>query len=192
MNKHCDTFSIASKLHTGFVLWSVIGAQLTYISFLMKLIKSTEYIPCICERNNESNNTSSLNWPTSKLSTHNRACLQQTMLQQCSNIRTGLLTVQSWCTQRWRYSTPFLDRTLTLLSLSFLSLNKAVQRTAISHAIVFFRTFCFSLNLTGTLNLTKIVHYHWSRMGNTSCLIGNLKILGYMHIVSIRTPFVPS
>ena len=30
---------------------------------------------------------------------------------------------------------------------------------------VVFRTFCFSLNLTGTLNLTKIVHYHWSRMG---------------------------
>jgi len=29
----------------------------------------------------------------------------------------------------------------------------------------FFRTFCFSLNLTGTLNLTKIVHYHWSWMG---------------------------
>jgi len=29
----------------------------------------------------------------------------------------------------------------------------------------FFRTFCFSLNLTGTLNLTKCVHYHWSRMG---------------------------
>jgi len=28
-----------------------------------------------------------------------------------------------------------------------------------------FRTFDFSLNLTGTLNLTKIVHYHWSRMG---------------------------
>jgi len=28
-----------------------------------------------------------------------------------------------------------------------------------------FRTFCFSLNLTGMLNLTKIVHYHLSRMG---------------------------
>ena len=38
------------------------------------------------------------------------------------------------------------------------------QRTAISPPL-FFRTFCFSLNLTGTLNLTKIVHYHWSRMG---------------------------
>ena len=29
------------------------------------------------------------------------------------------------------------------------------------HHRCFFRTFCFSLNLTGTLNLTKIVHYHW-------------------------------
>jgi len=28
-----------------------------------------------------------------------------------------------------------------------------------------FLTFCLSLNLTGTLNLSKIVHYHWSRMG---------------------------
>jgi len=73
--------------------------------------------------------------------------------------------------------------------------NKAVQRTAISTPLFFFRTFCFSLNLTGMLNLTKIVHYHWSRMGkigNTSCLIGNLNILGYMHIVSIRTTFVSS
>jgi len=29
----------------------------------------------------------------------------------------------------------------------------------------FFSTFCFFLNLTGMLNLTKIVLYHWSRMG---------------------------
>jgi len=30
---------------------------------------------------------------------------------------------------------------------------------------LFFRTFCFSLNLTGMLNLTKVVHYYLSRMG---------------------------
>ena len=29
------------------------------------------------------------------------------------------------------------------------------------------------------------------KIGNTSCLLGNLNILGYMHIVSMRT-FVPS
>jgi len=35
------------------------------------------------------------------------------------------------------------------------SINKAVLRLNI----------LFSLNLTGTMNLTKIVHYHLSRMG---------------------------
>jgi len=30
------------------------------------------------------------------------------------------------------------------------------------------------------------------KIGNTNCLIGNRNILGYMHVVSIRTPFVPS
>ena len=30
------------------------------------------------------------------------------------------------------------------------------------------------------------------KIGNTSCSIGNLNILGYMHIISIRTTFVPS
>ena len=38
------------------------------------------------------------------------------------------------------------------------TVNRAVQRTSISPVIV------FSLNLTGTLNLTKCVHYHWSRL----------------------------
>ena len=59
----------------------------------------------------------------------------------------------------------------------------------------FLRTSRFSLNLTGMLNLDNIVHYHWSRMekiGNTICLIGNLNILGYMNIVSMRTTCVPS
>jgi len=31
-----------------------------------------------------------------------------------------------------------------------------------------------------------------SHEGNTSCSIGNLNILGYMHIVSMRTTIVPS
>jgi len=30
------------------------------------------------------------------------------------------------------------------------------------------------------------------KIGNTSCLIGNLNILGYMNIVSMRTTCVPS
>jgi len=30
------------------------------------------------------------------------------------------------------------------------------------------------------------------KIGNTSCLIGNLNILGHMHIVSMRTTFLPS
>ena len=42
--------------------------------------------------------------------------------------------------------------------------GKFIQNKAVP-CRCFFRTFCFSLNLTGTLNLTKIVHYHWSRMG---------------------------
>jgi len=49
--------------------------------------------------------------------------------------------------------------------------NKAVQRTAISPTVVF---------------LEHFVHYHWSRMGkkgNTSCLIGNLNILGYVNML---------
>ena len=51
---------------------------------------------------------------------------------------------------------------------------------------MFYYAKCFSLNLTGMLNLTKTVHYHWSRMGkkgNTNCLIGNLIILGYMNML---------
>ena len=39
-----------------------------------------------------------------------------------------------------------------------ISINKAVQWMAIPPAVVFFRTFCFSLNLTGTFNLTRIIH----------------------------------
>ena len=39
--------------------------------------------------------------------------------------------------------------------------------------VVLFRTFCFSLNLTGTLNLTKkctLPLVKIEKMGNTSCL----------------------
>jgi len=51
-----------------------------------------------------------------------------------------------------------------LQSRTMIKKSKAVQRTAISPPL-YFLNICFSLNLTGTLNLTKIVHYHWSRMG---------------------------
>ena len=30
------------------------------------------------------------------------------------------------------------------------------------------------------------------KIGNTNCLIGNLNMIGYMHVVSMRTTFVPS
>ena len=69
---------------------------------------------------------------------------------------------------------------------SNLYIDKTVQRTAISPAVVFLRTFCFSLNLTGMLNLTKIVHLPLvknGKIGNPSCLIGNLNILEYMNML---------
>ena len=53
--------------------------------------------------------------------------------------------------------------------------NKTVQRMAISPALVFLRP------------LVKN-----GKIGNTCCLIGNLNILGYMHIVSMIITFVPS
>ena len=54
-----------------------------------------------------------------------------------------------------------------------------------------FRTFCFSLNVEPDQNCTLPLVKN-GKTGNTSWLIGNLNILGYMHIVSIRTTFVPS
>ena len=50
----------------------------------------------------------------------------------------------------------------------------------------FFRTFCFSLKLTGTLNLTQNCTLPLVKNGKiriTSCLIGNLNILGYMNML---------
>ena len=58
---------------------------------------------------------------------------------------------------------------------------------------LFFRTFCFSLNLTGTLTKNcTLPLVNNGKIGNTSCLIGNLHIIGYMHIFLIRTTFIPS
>ena len=75
-------------------------------------------------------------------------------------------------------SDPFTKVILLLVRSAHMGpkVNKAVQRTAISPAIVFFKTFCFSLNLTGTLNLTKIIHY-FNRV-KYSC-IGYIVITSY-------------
>jgi len=58
-----------------------------------------------------------------------------------------------------------------------------------------FSTFCFfsqpdwyvEPDQSCTLALVKN-----GKIGNTSCLISNLTVLGYMHIVLMRTTFVPS
>ena len=51
-----------------------------------------------------------------------------------------------------------------------------------------FRTFCFTLNLTAKLNLTKIVHCHWSRPRNR-CFICHLKDIWIFEQVIIEYLF---
>ena len=68
---------------------------------------------------------------------------------------------------------------LDLEEIVQIKIHKAVQRTAISPP--------FEPDQNCTLPLVKN-----GKIGNTRCLIGILNIIGYIHIVSIRTTFVPS
>ena len=88
---------------------------------------------------------------------------------------------------------PYIHVLLVVLENDY-NQYKAVQRTAISPTVVFLEHLVFSQpvwyvepNQNCTLPLVKN-----GKIGNTSCLIGNLNILGYMHIVSIKTTVVPS
>jgi len=67
--------------------------------------------------------------------------------------------------------------------------NKAVQRTAISPAILFFSQPDWHVEPDQNCTLPLVKN---GKIGNKSCLIGNRTILGFIHIVSMRTTFVPS
>ena len=72
--------------------------------------------------------------------------------------------------------------------------NKTVQRIAISPAVVFLEYFVFSQPdwYFETDQKCQLPLVKNGKIGNTCCLIGNLNILGYMHIVSMMITFVPS
>ena len=64
-----------------------------------------------------------------------------------------------------------------------------IHRHCLFYNILFFSQPDWYVEHDQNCTLTLIKN---GKIGNTSCLIGNQNILGYMHIVSMRTTFEPS